>query len=150
VAAGDARYLAVRSEIPPRDGQAIRYLEAAAQDRRAEQDEYIQRYNATLSTIIRVRGGFLFMVPPMPRSVFTLELLLAVLPFMLIYYVRYRLGAYRIGVKSWTVDFWSPTAYLEPSRYMAEGMPLVHLLWGLMVATVPWILFVLFALSRRF
>ena len=51
-------------------------------------------------------------------------------------------------MRSWTADFWHPIRYLMSSSYTAEGAPLVRVLWGVLMATVPWILFVLFVLFR--
>jgi hypothetical protein len=155
-ASGDTRFLAVRGEpVPPGDGpldraRDIRDLPIASPDDDATQREFIGRYNDTMAKILRAsaHGQPIVRSRPFPRALFAVELLFVVAPFMLLLYVRYRLGAYRIGERSWTADFWHPIRYLMPSSYTVQGTPLVRVLRGLLIATVPWILFVLFVLFR--
>ncbi len=78
----------------------------------------------------------------MPRPLFALEIVLVVAPFVLIQYVRYRLGAYRRDGRAWTAHFWSQTRYLMPGTYTDEGQALLRLLWAVMALTAPWALLI--------
>jgi hypothetical protein len=79
---------------------------------------------------------------PMPRRLFALELVLVVAPFILIQYIRYRLGSYRRDGRAWTTDFWSQTRYLMRRTYTDEGQRLLRLLWAVMALTIPWVVLV--------
>ena len=151
----DPRYLAVRGEPVNVTGEPVdraldvRDLPPASAEQRVIQRDYIDRYNAVMRTIVsQARGRSTLRRRPLPRALFAVELLLAIVPFTLMLYVRYRLGAYRLGSQSWTTDFWSPVRYLTTSSYSAAGAPLLGVLWALHVVTVPWILFVVLVLFR--
>jgi hypothetical protein len=155
-ASGDTRFLALRGEpvlladSPLDRARDVRELPLSSPDDRAAQRDFIGRYNATMARIVLVsaHGQPIVRSRPLPRALFAVELLLVVAPFMILLYLRYRLGAHRIGERSWTADFWHPIRYLMSSSYTAEGAPLVRVLWGVLMAIVPWILFVLLVLFR--
>src|SRR5262249_24477948 len=137
-AAGDTRFLSVRGDPAPLvDGpldraRDVRDLPIASPDDRAAQRDFIGRYNATMARIVppSAHAHPVVRSRPLPRALFAVELLLVGAPFMILLYLRYRLGAYRIGRRSWTADFWHPTRYLTSSSYTVEGAPLVRALWG--------------------
>ena len=146
-ASGDTRFLAVHGEsAPPFDGpldraRDIRDLPIAPPDDRSAQRDFIGGYNSTMAKIVRAsaHGQPIVRLRPLPRALFAVELLLVGAPFMILFYLRYRLGAYRIGERSWTADFWHPIRYLRSSSYTIDGAPLVRALWGVLIATAPWI-----------
>jgi hypothetical protein len=147
---GDSRYLAIDDESfslpeesidPARD---LRRVRRASDARVAAQLTYIARYNETMRTIVRGRAhGLPPQRPrPMPRPLFALGVVLVAAPFILIQYLRYRLGAYRRDGRAWTVDFWNPTRYLMRGTYTAEGQALLRGLWAVMALTVPRVLLI--------
>jgi hypothetical protein len=147
---GDSRYLAIDGEAftmgdepidPVRDLRRVRRASDASV---AAQRTYISRYNETMRTIVRGRAhGLPPQRPrPMPRPLFALGVVLVAAPFILIQYLRYRLGAYRRDGRAWTVDFWNPTRYLMRGTYTAEGQALLRGLWAVMALTVPWVLLI--------
>jgi hypothetical protein len=147
---GDSRYLATDDEPftmgdepidPARDLRRVRRASDASV---AAQLTYISRYNETMRTIVRARAhGLPPQRPrPMPRPLFALGVVLVAAPFILIQYLRYRLGAYRRDGRAWTVDFWNPTRYLMRGTYTAEGQALLRSLWAVMALTVPWVLLI--------
>jgi len=147
---GDSRYLAIDGESfsmgcepidPARD---LRRVRRASEASLAAQLTYLAQYNETMRTIARGRAhGLPPQRPlPMPRPLFALGVVLVAAPFVLMQYLRYRLGAYRRDGRAWTVDFWNPTRYLMRGTYTAEGQALLRGLWAVMALTVPWILLI--------
>jgi len=147
---GDGRYLAIDGEAftmgeepidPVRDLRRVRRASDASV---AAQLMYIARYNETMRTIARGRAhGLPPQRPrPMPRPLFALGVVLVAAPFILMQYLRYRLGAYRRDGRAWTVDFWNPTRYLLRGTYTDEGEALLRALWAVMALTVPWVLLI--------
>jgi hypothetical protein len=147
---GDSRYLAIDGEAftmgeepidPARDLRRVRRASDASV---AAQLTYISRYNETMRTIVRGRAhGLPPQRPrPMPRPLFVVGVMLLAAPFILMQYLRYRLGAYRRDGRAWTMDFWDPTRYLMRGTYTAEGQALLRGLWAVMALTVPWVLLI--------
>ncbi len=147
---GDSRYLAIDGEAftmgdepidPSRDLRRVRRASDASV---ATQLTYIARYNETMHTIVRGRAhGLPRPRPhPMPRPLFALGVVLVASPFILMQYLRYRLGAYRRDGRAWTADFWNPTRYLMRGTYTTEGQALLRGLWAVMALTVPWVLLI--------
>src|SRR5215831_19052672 len=100
---GDSRYLAIAGEAftmgdepidPARDVRRLRRVSGANV---AGQLTYVARYNEMMHTIVRGRAhGLPPQRPrPMPRPLFALGIVLVAAPFILMQYLRYRLGAYR-------------------------------------------------------
>jgi len=143
---GDSRYLAIEGlsfsiEDEPIDPfRDLRRVRVASDAQR----EYVARYNETMWAIVRAqaRGRAIQRPRPLPRSLFALELVLVIAPFVLIQYLRYRLGAYRRDGRAWTTDFWSPTRYLMRGTYTDEGQALLRGLWTVIALTVPWVLLI--------
>src|SRR5262249_46390 len=147
---GDSRYLAIADESfsignepidPTRD---LRRVRRASDASAAAQLRYIARYNETMRTIVRGTPHGLppHRPPPMPRPLLALGVVLVAAPFILMQYLRYRLGAYRRDGRAWTVDFWHPTRYLMRGTYTAEGQALLRGLWVVMALTIPWVLLI--------
>jgi len=126
---------------PARD---LRRMPRASDVKAPTQLTYIARYNETMRTIARGRAHRLppQRPRPMPRPLFALEVVLVAAPFILMQYLRYRLGAYRRDGRAWTVDFWNPTRYLMRGTYTDDGQALLRALWAVMALTVPWVLLI--------
>jgi len=167
-AGGDSRYLVVGSsefavQVPndlaelagepldvDRDVRLLRPL--SDQPSSKSQLEYVRRYNSTMAVLVRgatPAGGHFVRPKPMSRVVFWLECIVVLAPFMVIFYLRYRLGPYRTDGRLWVVSLLE-TRHLMPSTYREDGWFLLRLLWITMALTIPWTLFVVFGLFRDY
>jgi len=166
-AGGDSRYLAVglshsALQVPndlaelagePLDvDRDVRLLPPLSdQPSSTSQLEYVRRYNSTMAVLVRgvtPAGGHVVRPKPMSRVVFWLECVLVLAPFMVIFYLRYRLGPHRIDGRLWALSLLETTRHLMPSTYREDGWFLLRLLWITMALTIPWTLFVVLGLFR--
>jgi len=112
----DVRLLALPSDQPPSRLQV----------------EYVRRYNSAMAALLRAAvpaGGNFVRPKPMSRVVFWFECALVEAPFMAIFYLRYRLGPYRIDGRLWVVRLLETTRHLMPSTYREDGWFLLRFLW---------------------
>jgi hypothetical protein len=170
LAHGDSRYLAVQGKVPitpplppgslfendePLEiGRDVRFVRPAESGPDLErQREYLAAYNfEMMRSVHRKVNGALFRRPQPISWLFSLIIVeIALFPLMLILYLRYRLGPYRLDGKPWTVSLTSETyTYLMLKTYRPEASSLVVALWAAMLLLAPWSLFmILFFLYKK-
>jgi hypothetical protein len=170
LAHGDSRYLAIQGAYPntpplpqgasfERDepleiSRDIRFVRPAESGSNLDrQREYLATYNfEMMQSVHRKMNGSPIRRPwPIPRLLSLAIAEIALLPLMLILYLRYRLGPYRLDGKSWTVSLTSESyTYLMFKTYRPEASSLVVALWAAMLLLVPWSLFmILFFLYNK-